>query len=346
MCEDNPILTEHLPPIATECGEPETSGGIYWLGRQVMLPACDWRIENIHGENMQKNSVWVASSVLLCLCAGLPAPGAYGQPAADATKPVAAAPRASLGETVLPPQPLFIVHLVTGPGWNQEKTASEQAGFREHSQNLARMRNDGRLVMGARYKDSVADKGMLIMRATSKEAVIAEFANDPMVKAKQFVLDIADFQPFYDGFIARPSRTGDAPESPLNALNWLAGCWFGRNDKTEFREHWMRPVGGMMMGMGRTTGGGKLLSYETMRIELDATGTPVFVAKPSAQSEASFKSVKYDATSIQFENLAHDFPQRIKYQLKPDGSLDARIEGTLKGREARIEFPMRRASCE
>ncbi len=267
---------------------------------------------------------------------------------ADPVKPAAAvaAPRPATGETVLPAQPLFIVQLVTGPGWNQAKAPPEQAGFKEHSQNLSRMRNEGMLVMGARFKDSVADKGMLIVRAANKEAVSAEFAADPMIKDKLFVLDIAEFQPFYDGFVARPARVGAAAESPLNALTWLAGCWFGRNGKMEFREHWMRPAGGVMQGMGRSTNDGKLLSHEAMRIELDAAGVPVFVAKPHDKPEASFKRIKFDSNSIQFENPTHEFPQRIKYELKTDGTLDARIEGNLKGREARVEFPMRRASCE
>lgn len=278
---------------------------------------------------------------------GMVAQAAVAQgPAADAAKAATPVARTVEGEKTLPAQPLFIVHLVTGPNWNKDKPAPEQSGFREHSQNLSRLRNDGLLVMGARYKDSVADKGMLILRAANKAAVIAEFAADPMVKDKQFVLDIADFQPFYDGFVARPARTGAAAESPLNALTWLAGCWFGRNERTEFREHWMRPAGGQMMGMGRSTASGKVISYESMRIELDASGVPVFIAKPSGQPEASFKSVKFDATSIHFENPTHEFPQRVKYELKKDGTLDARIEGNLKGREARIDFPMRRASCE
>ncbi len=264
----------------------------------------------------------------------------------EGAKPAVAAPRVATGETVLPAQPLFIVQLLTGPGWSQDKPAVEQAGFKEHSQNLSRLRAEGLLVMGARYKDSQADKGMLIVRAANKEAVVAEFAADPMVKDKQFVLDVAEFQPFYDGFVAKPARVGAAAESPLNALTWLAGCWFGRNGKIEFREHWMRPAGGVMQGMGRSTNDGKLLSHEAMRIELDAAGVPVFVAKPNDKPEASFKSIKYDGTSVVFENPAHEFPQRIKYELKKDGTLDARIEGKLKDREARVEFPMRRASCE
>jgi hypothetical protein len=263
------------------------------------------------------------------------------------TTPAPAPPaRASQGEVVSAPQPLYIVHLVTGPAWNKDRPANEQAGFKEHSENLSRLRTDGLLVMGARYQDSVADKGMLVLRAENAAAVAAQFADDPMVRSKLFVLDIAELQPFYDGFVARLPRAAATAASTLDALNWLAGCWFGRSGKNEFREHWMRPAGGVMLGMGRTVSGGKVVSYEAMRIESDEAGTPVFVAKPSGQAEASFKRIAFDATSIVFENPAHDFPQRVKYRLKADGTLDARIEGNLKGREARIEFPMRRASCE
>ncbi|MBL0125446.1 MAG: hypothetical protein IPP88_23210 [Betaproteobacteria bacterium] len=254
-------------------------------------------------------------------------------------------PQLKPGEAIAPALPLFIVHFITGPGWDKDKAADEQNGFKEHSQNLSRMRAAGMLVLGARYQDSVADKGMLIVRADNAEAVSSQFVADPMVKNKLFVLDIAAFMPFFEGFVGRPTRT-IAADSPLNALTWLAGCWFGRSGKNEFREHWMRPAGGLMLGMGRTISGGKAVSYEAMRIELDSAGAPVFVAKPSGQPEASFKRLKFDATSIVFENAEHDFPQVIKYQLQPDGALHAQIEGKLKGRDARIEFPMRRGSCE
>lgn len=262
----------------------------------------------------------------------------------DAAKAIPA--KSVPGETVAAPLPLYVVHLTLGPAWNRDKPANEQAGFREHSQNLNRMRTDGVLVVGARYKDSVADKGMLLIRAASVEAVQAQFAGDPMVRDKLFALDIAEFSPFYEGFVARTVRPGTAPESPLNALAGLAGCWAGGSGKMAFREHWMRPASGMMMGMGRTLVDGKVASYEAMRIEVDADGTLAFVAKPSGQAEGRFRMVKSDANGVVFENPLHDFPQRVRYQLKADGSLHARIEGTRDGKERGIDFPMRRTNCE
>lgn len=243
-------------------------------------------------------------------------------------------------------QPLFIVHLVTGTAWQKDKLAHEQPGFKKHSQNLSRMRNEGLLVIGARYKDSAADKGMLLIRAQDMAAVQAQFKDDPMVRDKYFALDIAQFQPFFDGFVARPARPTVASASPLDKLNWLAGCWTGRNGKSEFREHWMRPAGGMMMGMARTLSDGKMSSYEAMRIEFDGNGALVFNAKPSGQAEGTFKLLQQEADGVNFENLAHDFPQRVRYQLKPDGTLHARIEGLRNGKERGIDFSMRRANCE
>ncbi|MEO8104542.1 MAG: DUF6265 family protein [Betaproteobacteria bacterium] len=267
----------------------------------------------------------------------------------DSTKAAPAIPAAAAVAKVDPAAPvqqLYIVHLTTGPGWNKDKAANEQAGFKEHSQNLSRMRAEGSLILGARYKDSAADKGMLVVRASNPEAVTAQFARDPMIRDKQFVLEVADFQVFYDGFVARPPKTSATADSPLNDLGWLAGCWSGRTGKIEFREHWMRETGGMMLGMARNVMDGKAVSHESMRIEVDASGTPAYVAKPSGQTEATFRAIKREANGIVFENLKHDFPQRIRYQFKPDGILHARIEGMKDGKEAGVDFLMRRAGCE
>lgn len=290
---------------------------------------------------MQLSKKRVIYAFAVCLVGSLAAPSF-----AQTTAPTPSQPIRAEGEALAPPLSLFVVHLTTGSGWNKQIPTHEQSGFREHSANLSRLRTDGVLVIGARYKDSQADKGMLLLRAANVDAARAYFADDPMVKSKAFELDIAEFQPFYDGYVARPSRPATANESPLNRLSWLAGCWTGKNGKMEFREHWMRPAGGMMMGMGRTLVDGKASQHEAMRIEIDASGTPIFIAKPSGQTEGTFKLAKSEGNQFTFENVSHDFPQRVIYQLKADGSLHARIEGTLNGKARGIDFPMRRANCE
>ena len=57
---------------------------------------------------------------------------------------------------------------------------------------------------------------MLLIRAANMAAVQAQFNDAPMVRDKYFALDIALFQPFYDGFVARPARATVALASPLD----------------------------------------------------------------------------------------------------------------------------------
>lgn len=158
--------------------------------------------------------------------------------------------------------------------------------------------------------------------------------------AGMLLLLIAGSAPAQAQAAAAPTATG------LDRLNWLAGCWSGSNGKFEFREHWMRAGGGVMLGMGRTLVNGRLASFESMRITLDASSTPVFTAKPSGKPEASFRMIRRHDDSVVFENLEKDFPQRVLYRLDPQGDLHARIEGVANGTERGIDFPMRRAACD
>ncbi len=138
------------------------------------------------------------------------------------------------------------------------------------------------------------------------------------------------------GAEADPARRG------VKSLGWLAGAWtLERNGRTVLEE-WMPPAGGTMLGMSRTVAGARTVEYEFLILREDAAGDILYVAKPSRQPEASFKLVKAGEREVVFENPAHDFPQRISYTLKPDGTLLAAIEGTRNGQARRVEFPYRR----
>ena len=135
-----------------------------------------------------------------------------------------------------------------------------------------------------------------------------------------------------------------APGGELEKIAWLAGCWTSDAGGRQVDEHWMKPLGGTMMGMSRTVVGGKTVESEALLIR--ATGSDVaYVARPSGQPEASFTLVTATAGEARFENPEHDFPQRIIYRLNTDGSLHARIEGTREGKVHGVDFPMTRGKC-
>ena len=101
-----------------------------------------------------------------------------------------------------------------------------------------------------------------------------------------------------------------------------------------------------MLGISRTVADGKTVEFEFIQIRQEASGAILFIAKPSGQPAATFKLIKGSTREVVFENPQHDFPQRVIYRLQNDGSLLGRIEGTSKGKEKAVDFPMTRARCD
>ncbi len=103
----------------------------------------------------------------------------------------------------------------------------------------------------------------------------------------------------------------------------------------------MAPLGGTMLGMSRTVRGGTTREYEFLQIR-DVDGALAYIARPSGQAEATFRVKTLSASEVIFEDPAHDFPQRIIYRRNDDGSLTARIEGTMNGQARGVDFPYTR----
>ena len=135
-----------------------------------------------------------------------------------------------------------------------------------------------------------------------------------------------------------------AGHATTDRLGWLQGCWELSSGNRIVEEQWTRPRGGIMLGVGRTTRDGRLVEYETVVLR-EQDGRLAYEAHPSGQESAVFLSTEVTDTRVVFENPAHDFPQRVGYELgSPDG-LSVWVEGSVKGQSRRIDFPYRRVSC-
>jgi hypothetical protein len=135
--------------------------------------------------------------------------------------------------------------------------------------------------------------------------------------------------------------------SKIEDVSWLAGCWerFDPSKDLQISEQWMKPAGGTMFGTGRTVKNGKTVDFEFTRIEQRPEGL-FYVARPAANKEdTDFKLIRSGKSEVVFENLAHDFPQRVMYR-REDENLFARIEGNRNGKAVGVDFPMKRQSCE
>ena len=131
------------------------------------------------------------------------------------------------------------------------------------------------------------------------------------------------------------------PQATIDQAGWIAGCWSRLAGERSTEEHWMKPAGGTMLGMSRTVAKGRTSEYEFLRI-IEQSGTLAYVALPSGQKEATFTLTTVKPGEMVFENPKHDFPTRIIYQRQSDGSLKARIEGTMNGQTRGVDFPMAR----
>jgi len=98
------------------------------------------------------------------------------------------------------------------------------------------------------------------------------------------------------------------------------------------------------MGVSRTVAGGKTVEFEFLQIHETPKGL-AYTARPSGQPEATFLLASRTADEVVFENAAHDFPQRIRYQKTGPDKLQARIEGTMNGKSRGVDFLYTRASC-
>ena len=136
-----------------------------------------------------------------------------------------------------------------------------------------------------------------------------------------------------------------AHAAPIDQLAWLTGCWTADGGEAGSIEQWTAAAGDSMMGLSRTVKGGKVANYEFMRITTANDGAVIFHAQPSGQDGASFTAITLTATEVVFENLGHDFPQRVIYRYETPAKLRASIEGTIKGANKHIDFPMTRAAC-
>ncbi len=126
----------------------------------------------------------------------------------------------------------------------------------------------------------------------------------------------------------------------LLLLKFLTGCWVMEGPRSTVLEVWSRPMGGLMLGHSQTERAGKTSGYEFLRIE-PRDGVLAYIPMIRGK-ETVFTAVKVTAEEAIFENLAHDFPQRIIYRPVADG-LTARIESadSKKG----MVYSYKRTAC-
>ena len=129
----------------------------------------------------------------------------------------------------------------------------------------------------------------------------------------------------------------------VQRLAWLQGCWASAGTDRVVEEQWMAPRGRIMLGSSRSARGDALIGYEFVILR-EQGDQLAYEVRPSGQAPTVFLSARLGENSVVFENLEHDFPQRVAYERKGN-ELFAWIEGQRNGQLRRIAYPYKRVAC-
>jgi hypothetical protein len=132
-----------------------------------------------------------------------------------------------------------------------------------------------------------------------------------------------------------------ASDADVAAFEWMSGTWIAEKpDRAIVRETWTTSNGQAMTGVGQTVREGRPAVTEFMTITAEPAGI-TFTAHVEGQAPTPFVLKPGVGEGAVFENLAHDFPQRVIY--RPCGpDLCARIEGRVKGEAVGEDWRFRR----
>jgi len=97
---------------------------------------------------------------------------------------------------------------------------------------------------------------------------------------------------------------------------FMTGCWNLVDGEHWTQECWMAPKAGIMLGASREGKGTELSSWEQLRIEQVPDGKVTLYASPEGRDWVPFVARSVSATAVEFVNAEHDFPQRIRYELR------------------------------
>lgn len=135
-----------------------------------------------------------------------------------------------------------------------------------------------------------------------------------------------------------------APPPPLSAVSFMAGCWTGASSNgATIEEQYSEAADNLLIGMTRYVKGSRVVDFEFTTIERSDTSFAMIPRPKGVKSDAFPLKEVADGRAV-WENLKHDFPQRVIYRRGSDGSLIARIEGNTPGGERHMEWTMHRCA--
>lgn len=172
-------------------------------------------------------------------------------------------------------------------------------------------------------------------------------SNKKGVRMHRFIFSLAPLLLTVILIISSCSSTSTTVKSSpsLSSIAWLLGNWENVSPKRTLCEQWRKLDDSTFSGQSFVIRNADTTYLETVRLHMR---DGIISYNPTVPDQNEGKSVQFILTSADkqnftFENPQHDFPKKIVYMLKEDGSLHAHLEGLEKGKAAVQDFYMTRA---
>ncbi len=147
------------------------------------------------------------------------------------------------------------------------------------------------------------------------------------------------FLVLFTGFL-----TSIAQSVPADELSFLFGNWELKTAEGKVTEHWKKEGNQLLGSSYKHDFKGNRTLTETIVLK-QIKGKWQFLVtgyEKGNEGTTAFKLVSSKNNTFIFENLEHDFPQRIVYQPQGKAKLLAWIEGKVNGKDRKIDFPYTR----
>ena len=128
-----------------------------------------------------------------------------------------------------------------------------------------------------------------------------------------------------------------SPRPEFSRMGWILGSWEGHDSNSVYFEKWKQTSDELFDGLATVIIKGDTVFSERVTIEV-IDSVIIYRVIIGKNEPVLFKLISADEQLISFSNPHHDFPQNITYQLKPDGSLYAYVDGMINKQYRKDEF--------
>ena len=128
----------------------------------------------------------------------------------------------------------------------------------------------------------------------------------------------------------------------LEKMNWLIGNWEQTLPDGTLKETWTKQNDSTFSGDSYFINTKDTVHFESIKLvqtaeELNYIAT---VVGQNNEEPVAFKLTSDADNTFTFENLAHDYPQKISYKKVSETNLIATISGKQQGKDSKESYPM------